>query len=312
MRRLLILVLGWVCALAPALAAPREIVVCTYNIENYVDAKPAGPDSKFGTRAKPEKSVQALIEIIKEINPDILGICEMGSPARFADFKQRLKEAGLGYTDSEYVQAADEERHLALLSRFPISARQSATDVSFELDGRPEKVRRGFLDVTIQVNADYRLRAVGVHLKSKLPVPAGEALIRRMEAAQLRAHLDRIFKADPKVNLLCYGDFNDTKNEPMFAEVSGVRGTTGYMADLWAKDSLGDRWTYYWRTADLYSRIDYIFVSPALFGEVNKSKSEIYRGEAWSVASDHRPVHISIVPVDRPYKSFAESAIDPP
>lgn len=292
-------------------AAPREIVVCSYNLENFVDPKPPGPDSKFGTKAKPEKAVKALIEIIKEISPDILGVCEMGSPARFEDFKRRLDAAGLGYVDSEYVQAADEDRHLGLLSRFPISARQSALDVSFELDGRPEKVRRGFLDVTIEVNPDYQLRAVGVHLKSKLPVPAGEALIRRLEATQLRMHLDRILKADPKVNLLCYGDFNDTKNEPMFAEVSGVRGTPGYMADLWAKDSLGDRWTYYWRTADLYSRIDYIFVSPALFGEVNKSKAHVYRGDSWSVASDHRPVYISILPVDRPYKSFAESAIEP-
>lgn len=311
MRGLLIQFLClWAVAAAPA--APREIVVCHYNVQNYVDARPPGPDSKFGTRAKPAKSINALIGIIKEISPDILGVCEMGSPARFEDFKRRLAAAGLGYADSEYVQAADEDRHLALLSRFPISARQSALDVSFELDGRPEKVRRGFLDVTIQVNPDYQLRAVGVHLKSKLPIPAGEALIRRLEATRLRAHLDRIFKADPKVNLLCYGDFNDHKNEPMFAEISGIRGTTGYLADLWAKDSLGDRWTHYWKTADLYSRIDYIFVSPALLGEVNKSKSHVYRGSDWSVASDHRPVQISILPVDRPYKSFAESAIEPP
>jgi len=170
-------------------------------------------------------------------------------------------------------------------------------------------VRRGFLDVTVKVNPDYQLRLVGVHLKSKIPTPAGEALIRRYEATRLRAHLDGILKADPKANLLCYGDFNDHKNEPMFAEVTGIRATPGYMADLWAKDALGDRWTHYWKTADLYARIDYLFVSPALFGEVVKAKSRVYRGENWDLASDHRPVYTSIIPVDRPHKSFAESSI---
>jgi endonuclease/exonuclease/phosphatase family metal-dependent hydrolase len=280
-------------------AAPDEIVVCSYNVENYTDSKPAGPDSPYGTRAKSEKEIAALMGIIKEVNPDILGICEMGSPQRFEDFKKRLKEAGLGYVASEYLQGADPDRHLALVSRFPIVARNSLADVPFQLNGQPERVRRGILDVTIQVNAGYRLRMVGVHLKSKLPAPGGEALIRRYEAQALRKHLDKILAVDPQTNLVAYGDFNDTKNEPMFAEISGAKKSPAYMADLWARDALGDRWTHYWRTADLYSRIDYIFVSPALFPEVVKTKSHVYRGENWLTASDHRPVSAAIIPLDR-------------
>ena len=59
------------------------------------------------------------------------------------------------------------------------------------MNGQPEKVRRGFLDVTIEVNAGYRLRMVGAHLKSKLPIPGGEALMRRYEAQLLRKRLER-------------------------------------------------------------------------------------------------------------------------
>ena len=282
-------------------AAPPEIVVCTYNVRNYVNAKPKGEGDLYGTRAKPESEITALMKVIKDINPDILGVCEMGTPDRFEDFKKRLNEAGLGYTDSEYVQAADPDRHLALVSRFPIVARDSATDVSFEINGKQEKVRRGFLDVTIQVNADYQLRLVGTHLKSKLPTPDGEALIRRYEAQKLRAHLEKIMAADPQVNLVCYGDFNDTKNEPMFAEISGVRGTANFMSDLWAKDSLGDKWTHYWKTADEYSRIDYLFASPALSREVVRAKSRVYRSTEndWADASDHRPVFTSIIPLNK-------------
>jgi endonuclease/exonuclease/phosphatase family metal-dependent hydrolase len=295
----LVTFLAWIATSAFLAAEPSEIVVCQYNVRNYVNTKPAGEGQKYATHAKPLAEIEALVRIIKEINPDILGVCEMGTPDRFEDFKQRLAEAGLGYRDFEYVQAADQDRHLALLSRFPIVARTSATDVSYEIDGKVEKVRRGFLDVTVQVAPEYQLRLVGAHLKSKLPTPEGEAIIRRHEAQELRKHLDAILTAEPQTNLVCYGDFNDTKNQPMFSAITGARGTPTYMADLWAKDSLGDRWTFYWKTADEYSRIDYLFVSPALLREVIKEKSTVYRGPGWDVASDHRAVFTSIVPVDR-------------
>lgn len=296
---LLAALFAWLAALSALAAGPTEIVVCHYNVRNYVNAKPAGEGQKYATRAKPEAEIAALVRIIQEIKPDILGVCEMGTPDRFEDFKKQLAGAGLGYADFEYVQAADADRHLALVSRFPIVARNSATDVSYELAGKVEKVRRGFLDVTVQVTPAYQLRLVGAHLKSKLPVPDGEALIRRHEAQQLRKHLDAILQAAPETNLVCYGDFNDTKDQPMFSTITGVRGTSAYMADMWAKDSLGDRWTHYWKTADQYSRIDYIFVSPALYREVIREKSTVYRGSDWDVASDHRAVYTSIVPIDR-------------
>jgi endonuclease/exonuclease/phosphatase family metal-dependent hydrolase len=171
--------------------------------------------------------------------------------------------------------------------------------VTFTLNGKPERVRRGFLDVTVQVTPDYRLRCVGTHLKSKLPIPEGEALVRRLEAQKLREHLDGIFAKDPQANVICYGDFNDTKDQPMFQAVSGPRGSKGHMSDLWCRDRFGDRWTYYWRVADEYSRIDYLFVSPGLMPEVDRSSASVYRSEYWSDASDHRPVFTSIRPVER-------------
>ena len=71
--------------------------------ENYVSASPKGPGDRYATRAKSEKEIEALIRVIQDINPDILGVCEMGSPERFEDFKKRLNEAGLGYVASEYL-----------------------------------------------------------------------------------------------------------------------------------------------------------------------------------------------------------------
>lgn len=298
---LLLLVTVWF-ALAPPRALssdePREVVFCSYNLENYCDTIAPGPSSPFGSRAKSDTAIAALVRIIREINPDILGVCEMGSPAKFEEFRKRLNEAGLAFVDWEYLQAFDDNRHLALLSRFPIVARNSQADVSFEMNGVKERVRRGFLDVTIEVNTGYRLRCVGTHLKSKLSIPAGESIIRRYEAQKLRAYLDTILVSDAKVNLLCYGDFNDAKNEPSIQAVAGARGSPQYMDDLPCRDSLGDRWTHYWKPADQYSRIDYLFASPGLLPEVKLPRCGVYRSADWSDASDHRPIFTAIHPVN--------------
>jgi endonuclease/exonuclease/phosphatase family metal-dependent hydrolase len=287
--------------LAPLSAAERDpakgIVFCSYNVRNYVGDDQVAP-AEFRAKPKTEKEIDALISVIREINPDILGVSEMGSEKMFADFKARLAKAGLDYKDSEYLQAGDPDRHVALVSRFPIVARNSAKRVTFTLNGEEQEMKRGILDVTVQVTPEYKLRCIGVHLKSKLPTPAGEALIRRHEAAKLREHLDTVLKTTPKENLICYGDCNDTKNEPMFAEITGVKGSPGYMADLWARDMHGDRWTHYWRFADQYSRIDYLFVSPGLWPEVKRETSTVNRSPNWLDASDHRAVHVTITPIE--------------
>lgn len=296
MKRFLLLL---VFATSPTFArepdATKGVVFCTYNLKNYVGHEAvAARDPR--SKPKSEKEIAALIEIIRDIQPDILGVCEMGSPAMFDDFKTRLEKAGLGFTDSEYLQGDDPDRHLALVSRFPIVRRESAAKVRYTLNGVEHSVKRGFLDVTLQITPSYQLRCVGVHLKSKLPAPEGEALIRRNEAMKLRHHLDAILQIAPATNLLCYGDLNDAKNSPTFSEVSGVRGTPTHMDALAARDSVNDRWTHHWAVADEYSRIDYLFASQGLSPEVRRYSATIYRSEDWEKASDHRPVFVIIDP----------------
>lgn len=276
----------------------KGIIFCTYNVRNYVGEDQTAPPDR---RAKPKtpKELEALMSVIRDIQPDILGVCEMGSEAMFADFRAQLAKVGLDYPHFEFVSAGDPDRHVALVSKFPIVERNSQTKVTFELDGVEQEMKRGILDVTVQVTPEYQLRCVGAHLKSKLPTPEGDALVRRHEAAKLREHLTAIFENSPEANVLCYGDFNDTRNEPMFQEIAGAKGSPGHMADLWAKDSLGDRWTHYWRVADEYSRIDYIFASKGAWTEVKRETATVYRSPYWNEASDHRPVYVTITPVEK-------------
>jgi endonuclease/exonuclease/phosphatase family metal-dependent hydrolase len=267
---------------------PSEIVFAGYNLEDYFQA------SDFpGGREKVSKSPEAIaaeIHVIQDIHPDILGVCEMGPPAEFTSFQAELKNAGFDFPYTEYVQGPDPERHVALLSRFPIVSHQSVQDVPYELDGREEKVSRGFLDVTIAVGGT-QLRFIGVHLKSKLKdTSEDEAELRRNEAHLLRQHIDTVLAADPATKLVVYGDFNDTKGQPCIKEILGPRNSPGALRDLWLRDTDGDHWTEYWSYEDVYSRIDYIMVSHNLLPAVDYPKSSINRSPEWNKASDHRAV----------------------
>lgn len=274
----------------------KGIVFCAYNLRNWV-----GEDqqSQKGQPAKPktEAEKEAVLQVLRDVQPDILGVCEMGSPAQFEDFLSRLKPLGLVH--SEYLEAADPDRHLALVSRFPISARNSRGDVRFMLGGVEQRMRRGILDVTIQITPDYQLRCVGAHLKSKLPSFEGESLVRRHESAKLRAHIDEILKVAPAINLFCYGDFNDTRDTPVFQEISGNREGAGFLEAVIAEDEQGDRWTHYWPEADQYSRIDFIFASKGLAPELVRNSGRVNRSASWNKASDHRAVSVKLQPVQR-------------
>ena len=294
--RHLLLILAFSLATAHCAEPKKGIVFCTYNIRNWVGddlPKTKGP----AVKPKSEHEREAVIQVLRDIQPDIIGVCEMGSPAQFADFLMRVKTLGLEH--AEFVEAADPERHLALVSRFPIISRNSQVDVRFLLGSVEQRMRRGILDVTIQVAPDYQLRCVGAHLKSKLPSAEGESLVRRHEAAALRSQLDSILKAAPQANVLCYGDFNDTRNAPVFQEISGIRESASFMESIPAKDEHGDRWTHYWKEAEQYSRIDYLFASRGLMPEIVRDSGRVNRSPTWNEASDHRAVSVTILPVNR-------------
>lgn len=288
------LILAFLCAYVRA--EEKGVVFCTYNLRNWV-----GEDQRStkGQPAKPktEQEKEAVVQVLRDVQPDILGVCEMGTRAQFEDFLARVKPLGLVH--AEYVEASDPDRHLALVSRYPIASHDSRTDVRFMLDGIEQLMRRGILDVTVQVTPDYQLRCIGAHLKSKLPSAEGEAVVRRFEASKVRLHLDGILKAKPDANVICYGDFNDTRNEPVFQEISGIRTSAGFMDAISAEDESGDRWTHYWKEADQYSRIDYIFASKGLVPEIVRDSGRVNRSLVWNEASDHRAVSVTLLPAAR-------------
>jgi hypothetical protein len=109
----------------------KDCVVAYYNLENYI-RMPRKIDGKVLEDApKPESEIAALISMICRIRPDILGVVEMGDRSLLSDFQSRLCKAGLDLPHIEWVASDEGERHIALLSRFPIAASHSRPELQW-------------------------------------------------------------------------------------------------------------------------------------------------------------------------------------
>src|ERR1700744_609700 len=172
------------------LLAVQTFRVAEYNVENYLDQPTES--RHFAKSADAKAKVR---ESIKAANPDVLALEEMGSTNALLELRASLKADGLDFPYWEHVTGFDTNIHVALLSKFPVTARRPHTNENFLLDGKKFSVSRGFLEVDIQVNTNYSFPLLGAHLKSKRPVPeADEADLRLQEAKLLREKVDAILK----------------------------------------------------------------------------------------------------------------------
>lgn len=273
------------------------VTFMAYNLKNYLrmDRQVDGRSRKDAP--KPEDEVRALVAMIEDVKPDLLGVCEIGTDADLADLQARLKAAGVDLPHRDYMDSADPYRNLGLLSRFPVVARNHQASLTYQLDDTLFPFHRGIYDATVEPTPGYRLRLVGTHLKSKRPVNEGEQKeMRRQEAHLLRKHCDAILKEQPEANLLVFGDLNDTRNTPAIAAIKGDRKSPLYLQDLVLRDRWGFTWTHYWFYADQYARFDYALVSRGLKPEILENDSYIHHAPEWWKASDHRPVVVRLMP----------------
>lgn len=281
----------------PLMAAPQTFRVATYNLENYLD-QPAGtrPAKSAEGRAKIRESLRAL-------NADVVALQEMGSTNALLELRSSLKAAGTYYQYWEHVSGWDTNIHVAVLSKFPITASRPRTNDSFLLFGRRFHVSRGFAEVDLRVNEHYSFTLLTAHLKSRRPVPeADESELREQEAIILREKIDALNEANPKINLVVLGDFNDTKDSKSTRALIGRGKHT--LIDTRPAERNGDdqpnpnpryeprtiTWTHHYGKEDTYSRIDFILLSPGMAREWDRENTYILTQPNWGVGSDHRPI----------------------
>ncbi|WP_075089107.1 endonuclease/exonuclease/phosphatase family protein [Verrucomicrobium spinosum] len=111
----------------------RIVTFCAYNLRNYLKM-PRSVDGAIQEKAlKPDKEIAPLIEILATIKPDILGVCEIGDAEDLADLQARLKVRDIDLPHSEMGNGGDPTRRLALLSRFPITSRNSQSELKYHI-----------------------------------------------------------------------------------------------------------------------------------------------------------------------------------
>ena len=287
--------------------AAETFTVLTWNVENYLDVA-------AGTRRVKSAEAKAKVcETLLMVRPDVAAFQEMGGTNALLELRASLKAGGLDLPHWEHVTGADTNSHVAGLSRFPVSARRPQTNDNFLLNGRHFRVSRGFAEVEIEVSPQYRFTLLAAHLKSKRPVAeADEAELREQEALVLREKIDAKLKANPNVNLVVLGDFNDTRDARSTKALIG-KGRHA-LVDTRPAERNGDAptgtpprsyaprhvtWTYFYGKEDTYSRIDYILLSRGMAREWEASGTYVFTGANWGLASDHRPVVASFFTEDK-------------
>ncbi len=294
-RRLVAGVWLTLAVVSPAFA--DSLVVATYNVENYLSTN-RRVDGRFRPDyPKTEAAKTALRAVIRALDADVLALQEVGGAGHLRELQLDLRAEGLDYPHAVVLEAADEARCLAVLSRREFAAVQEHRDLVARYFDEDIAVRRGLLEVSVRVG-EGALKLFVVHLKSRLterPDDPGAATLRAAEAVAVR---DRVLERCPEpatTPFLILGDFNDLRpNRPLRAIMD--RGQTKIAEWVPAADSRGETWTHYYARDEVYSRVDHVLASPAALPWVKR---------AWiadlpetAAASDHRPVAVEIEAAD--------------
>jgi endonuclease/exonuclease/phosphatase family metal-dependent hydrolase len=289
--------LRWLVVLAGVATALRAetLTVATYNIENY---GPADRLTDAGYRKeypKPEAEKRALRNVIRALNADVLVLQEMGAQPYLDELRRDLKAEGIDYPFATLANAADVDRHVAVLSKRPLKAVKTYDALEFSYFGTKERVKRGLLEASVATSAGD-VTFFAVHLKSRFTDRADDpmsALRRAAEATAVRDAVLKRFPAPESARFVVLGDCNDNKGSRTLVHLA-QRGKTIVAVLLAAADSRGEVWSHAYRKEQSYSRVDHILVSPALVGSVSGGAARIYDGVGVQEASDHRPLIMTL------------------
>jgi endonuclease/exonuclease/phosphatase family metal-dependent hydrolase len=264
-----------------AAPGPGSYLFCFWNTENFFDDKDDERrtkgdkeyDSWFSRdKAALEAKLDHLCKVLLGMNdrkgPDILAVAELESE-RSAELllgalNKRLTNPTLHYKNILFQSVAG-GRHIAtaIVTRLPVER-----DRTRLLDKR-----RRILEGRVKV-AGKSLIIIASHWTSRLTDKKGEG--RAKYADVIYGRFKAIYLANPKVDLLVCGDFNDNPNDRAVTEnlhavedVSSLRAGEPLLFNLFAglyKRGVGSH--YYGRNVYLF---DQICVSPGLLDKENWS-----------------------------------------
>lgn len=271
--------------------------MATWNVYNWA-AQGRRTDGHFRPAwPKPEVEKAALRRVLHRLRADVVLFQEMGDAAGLEELRRDLASEGLHYPWGRVMEAGDGQRRLALLSRIPW--REVHEHHPLAADGDERVARRGLLEAVFPGPEGRPLHLFTVHLKSswvdrrdpEATVPEDQ---RTTEATLIRECLRKRFgDALPESLVLLAGDLNALADEPALRRLQR-RGRTVLLVPLPASDPSGAVWTWSDDRRGLYTRFDWILVTPALLPYVAGATAWIPADPDIATASDHRPVVVDL------------------
>lgn len=281
-------------------ARAETLTLATYNLQNYGLANRLTNDGYREDYPKPEDEKRAVRRVIAELKADVLAVQEIGGEAYVEELRRDLRRDGVDYPHVALLKGPDAERQLALFSKRPIRSVVEHVNLRFMYFGREELVKRGLLEVHFDTAAGD-LAVFVVHLKSRLSDRADDPRSDQRRLGEALAVRDVIWRRSPvpaQAHFVLLGDFNDERNSPAIERLTH-RGRSALMHLVPVSDSRGETWTHLYRKQDSYTRVDHVFVSPALRPAIEHGRGRIHDGAGVRQGSDHRPVVVTLV-LERP------------
>jgi len=272
-----------------------ELRVATLNLYNYLITDRMVGKIYRRDYPKPENEKKALREVVIKTDPHILAVQEMGSTPYLLEFQRDLRSEGLDFPYVILMEAADEERHTAVLSKLPFEQVKLNDDLEFNYFDEKIRVKRGLLETSFYVNG-LRWTLFNLHLKSLYTARKDdqEARLQRLNGAvAIRNYIKTSYLLNANLHYLIVGDFNDIISSKTLGRLL-KSGSTPISHAIPATDSRGETWTYYYKKEDVYSRFDYVLASPAMKPFIENARGKIVDWPEMKIASDHRLVYVDI------------------
>jgi endonuclease/exonuclease/phosphatase family metal-dependent hydrolase len=261
--------------------------IATFNAQNLrLRHWPSGPhldgarDEIVSHELEPaEKALDAqdrelTARLVARSQADVIALQEVFDQASLDYFHDALlAPRGAVYPHRVCLEGNDGRRHVALMSRLPLTGVQGNARVNFAdigaepPDGTPSAARVFRRDCLVADCGPLTLFVC--HFKARADDEARDRLVRRAEALAVRRTIERRF-ANPSTALwLALGDFNahDAAGEADLAPL-----LQDFAVDLSRRAPEAARWTYYRPDTDEYSWPDRVLASPAL-AERNRDAS---------------------------------------
>ena len=307
---------------APGSAAPRELTLVHWNLENLFDNDddPAtrGDDPytargwEHWTTNLYRLKLDHLAELLIKMNGDIVSVCEVENRRVLEDLNRVIAaQGGRPYPCIVHRDSSDERGiDTAVLSRFapvtnrwlrPIEGQRDIVIADFRIGGQP---------LTVLAN----------HWKSHFGPKKESEDMRREEAAAVRKAIDAMLVSNRAAAVVMMGDFNDDFTRPALVEVArALTNLAEVVADKTALSLFNlhatlppDRaGTLYYRKGKYWDSFDSICVSRAMVD----AKDAGYRG--WRVKSGsygvfRDPRHLDANQWPKPFRRSYDPQDDDP